>query len=305
MKRIYSFAGGKGGTGKTFIAASLGTLLALRGSKVLLIDLDLGGSNLHTYLAVSNPRKGLNEYVTKQIKDLNEAVVSTQIPNLFFISSANCSLQIANLYHLQKVKIIKAIKNLAYDYILLDLGAGTHFNILDFCLIATEGIFITTPEPTSIENTFRFIKAIYLRNLTQILKESGIWYVCQREIEKFSTGAIKYPYDLICYLARHDSANAKMFQKLLDSLEFKLIINMYRQQVSKNLGMQITTVLNRHFYHNFDFLGNVNYDERVNSALFDGSIFVHTYPHTKTTVNLRNLLGYLTKKTDYKFAYSW
>ena len=64
-------------------------------------------------------------------------------------------LDIANLAHEQKLKIIRNIPKLPYDYILLDLGAGTSFNTIDFFMISALGIFVTTPEPTSIENSVR------------------------------------------------------------------------------------------------------------------------------------------------------
>jgi len=53
-RRVYTVAGGKGGTGKSFTAANLGTILAQQGNKVLLMDLDLGASNLHTFLALGS-----------------------------------------------------------------------------------------------------------------------------------------------------------------------------------------------------------------------------------------------------------
>ena len=122
MPRIYPIGGGKGGAGKSFITANLGVLLAKQGEKVLLVDLDLGGSNLHTFLEHQGQKTDLNDFLNKTIKNLDHAASPTVIPNLFIICSINCSLEIANLSHAQKVKIIKAIHRLPYDYILLDLN---------------------------------------------------------------------------------------------------------------------------------------------------------------------------------------
>ena len=141
---IYTVGGGKGGTGKSFITASLGTILAQQGKKVLLVDLDLGASNLHTFLALGKPQISLKQYLNKEVHDINEVVVQTNQPNLSVISSAGCSLEIANLYYAQKVKVIRAIKKLSYDYIFIDLGSGTHYNTLDFYLISNEGIIVNT-----------------------------------------------------------------------------------------------------------------------------------------------------------------
>ena len=142
MPEIYPIGGGKGGVGKSFIVASLGALFARQGNKVVLVDLDLGGSNLHTFLGIKNPKNGIDSFLNKKVKALEQVAVPTYVPNLFIISSLHCSIEIANLFHTQKQKIIKAIKKLPFDYILLDLGAGTNFNTLDFFLTSKNGILI-------------------------------------------------------------------------------------------------------------------------------------------------------------------
>ena len=114
----------------------------------------------------------LNIFLNKTVTNLENAAVPTMIPNLFLISSFHCYMEIANLFYAQKLKIIDAIKTLPFDYVLLDLGPGTNFNTLDFFLTSKEGILICTPEPTSIENSFRFIKTIYFRKLKQMTKKN-------------------------------------------------------------------------------------------------------------------------------------
>ena len=97
MPCIVPIGGGKGGSGKSFLTANLGVLFAKQGHEVVLIDLDLGGANLHTLLGIANPRTGLNAFLSKAISNLNDAVVPTIIPNLFIISSMKCPIEIANL----------------------------------------------------------------------------------------------------------------------------------------------------------------------------------------------------------------
>ncbi|MGD8255545.1 MAG: AAA family ATPase, partial [Syntrophobacterales bacterium] len=256
MKRIYSIGGGKGGSGKSFIAASLGILLAKQGKSVVLVDLDLGASNLHTLLGQRVPQRGLDAFIDKTTNSLEDVALTTTIPNLHLISSTKCSLEIANLFYAQKLKVINAIKNLPFAYILLDLGPGIHFNTLDFFLIATEGLFVATPEPTAIENTFIFIKSIYLRKLKLALKEANMWHVCQEEVSQLSKGALKSPLDLINILIERNPENGTAFNDLLSGLRFSLILNKFRGQVSEDLGEQLVDVCNRHLYPSFDFLGN-------------------------------------------------
>jgi flagellar biosynthesis protein FlhG len=289
MKQVYSIGGGKGGSGKSFIAASLGKLLARQGKKVVLIDLDLGASNLHTLLGQKMPQGGLDAFIDKKTDKLEDVALSTTIQNLYLISSTKCSLEIANLYYAQKIKLINAIKNLPFDYILVDLGPGTNYNTLDFFLIATEGLFVTTPEPTAIENTFIFVKSVYLRKLKQALKESGMWYIYREEIAKLSKGTLSSPLELINILVQNNSEKGKIFENVLSSLTFRLILNKFRGQVNENLGEQLVDVCNRHLYPNFYFLGNISYDSRVYESIVARNIFIDKYPYTKTVSDLQNM----------------
>jgi len=294
MKHIYSIGGGKGGSGKSFIAVSLGVLLAKQGKRVVLLDLDLGASNLHTILGQKIPQKGLDGFIDKTTSNLEEVAESTTIPNLYLISSTRCSLEIANLFHAQKLKLINAIKNLPFDYVLLDLGPGTHFNTLDFFLIAPEGLFVATPEPTAIENTFIFMKSVYLRRLKHALKQAKMWHICQEEIAKLSRGTLKSPLELIDILVRKDPEKGKMFKDVLSRLKFRLILNKFRGQVNENLGEQLVEVCNRHLYPGFDFLGNISYDSRVYESIIARNIFIRKYPYTKTVSDLQNMVRSLS-----------
>jgi len=69
---------------------------------------------------------------------------------------------------------LKSIAKLKYEHIILDLGAGTAINTLDFFLASGNGIFVTTPEPTSIENVYRLMRAIYLRRIRHYLRQMNL-----------------------------------------------------------------------------------------------------------------------------------
>ena len=109
MSYIFPIGGGKGGIGKTFIASNIGAIFAKQGKNVVLVDLDLGGSNLHTFFGIKGVNEGLHNFLNKSQTNLSGVVESTRIPNLSIISSMNCSIEIPNLFHAQKLKIIKRI----------------------------------------------------------------------------------------------------------------------------------------------------------------------------------------------------
>ncbi len=297
MSHIYPLGGGKGGTGKTVIAANLGALIAKRGNKVVLLDLDLGGSNLHTCLGIRNPKIGLNEFLNRRYKKLDEVVLPTSISNLFLVSSANCSLEIANLFYSQKMKIMRAIQRLPYDYILLDLGGGTSFNTIDFFLTSNEGLFIFTPEPTSIENTARFIRAVYLRKVKQVLRQRAFLEVVREIIGNTENkNRVVRSSDIVETLLEKEPAKGRLLQEQLGAFKFKLVLNQFQKKIDEGLGEKIEKVCNRHFHSEFQFLGNVSYDERVQDSVLSNKTYVTRYPYTLTALNLQNIADKLTGK---------
>jgi flagellar biosynthesis protein FlhG len=287
MPKIYPIGGGKGGVGKSFIAASLGALIAKHGHKVVVIDLDLGASNLHTFLGIHSPKNGLNSFLDKSVGSLQDVAVPTDIHNLSFISSFHCAMEIANLFHAQKIKLIKAIKNLDFDYILIDLGAGTNFNTLDFFLTSCEGMFVCTPEPTSIENAFRFIKSAYLRRLKQLIKRndfnSKVKQLAEKELHSMKSS------DVINFLLTNDPDNEVFLKQRISKFNFKFILNQFRKNMDLSLGDKIETVCNRHFYSRFEFLGNIDFDERVHDAILHKRLFIREYPDAGLAVKLRKI----------------
>ncbi|KAL0265441.1 UNVERIFIED_CONTAM: hypothetical protein PYX00_011050 [Menopon gallinae] len=140
MAKIIPVASGKGGVGKTTFVANLGVLLAERGKTVIVIDLDLGGSNLHTYLGVKNTGVGVGEYIKKPREISFESLIfPTRYAHLYLIAGDALYIGVANLSYPIRKKIIAQIENLVADYILVDLGSGTNSYILDFFLMTYSG----------------------------------------------------------------------------------------------------------------------------------------------------------------------
>jgi len=298
MSQIYAIGGGKGGSGKSFLAANFGALFAREGLNTVLIDLDLGGSNLHSLLGLRQVKRGLNSYLNRSVCDLSDVAVATEIPNLHLISSADCSLEIGNLFYAQKVKILDAVCKLPFDAIFIDLGAGSTYNVIDFFLSAHQGIFVFTPEPSSIQNTVRFIKAVYLRRLKQILKQYAFNNVVKEIAEASEGGFVGSPIEIVDRLMEREPDRGKLLQKELCKLRFKLVLNQYRKHVDETLGDKMEKVCNRHFHAGFQFLGNIAYDERVHNSVLAKTIFANKYPYTPTSTDLKHATARIMKTTQ-------
>ncbi|MFH1757870.1 MAG: AAA family ATPase [Pseudomonadota bacterium] len=293
MTNIWPIGGGKGGSGKSFLAGNLGIWLAQQGNKTLLMDADFGGANLHTMIGVPYQEKSLSDFLNKRVQTLGETVIETSTPNLYLISGADNNLDVANMAYEQKMKILRAISKLSYDYILLDLGAGTSFNTIDFFLISDAGIFVTTPEPTSIENVYRLIRAVYVRKIRQFLKTYHFRTLLEKTEEKGKRGNVNRPEYLIALIKDMDPEKGKMVEEALRASQFKLVLNQFRKQDHPKMGVLICRIIEKHLGLPMQFIGNIAHDDLVRDAVCQKVPFLERYPHTQTAGDLKKFCQHI------------
>lgn len=167
---IYAVGGGKGGVGKSVVAIALAQALAARSQRVIIVDLDLGAANLHTYLGVRGPTPTLADVLTRKAAHLADVRVSTSMPGVELISGAEYLPGMANLAHATKLKLLRHLQTLPADAVVLDLGAGVTFNTLDFFAAANHGVVVTAPEPAAVMNAYGFIKSALFRQLQRVFR---------------------------------------------------------------------------------------------------------------------------------------
>ena len=166
---VIPIAGGKGGVGKSLITANLAIALAELGHSTVVVDLDLGNSNLHSLLGLPNRFPGIGDYVRTDKYAFEELLVLTQIPRLHFLPGDGRMPFMANITHSQKVHLISKILHIPARYVLLDLGAGCAFNTLDFFGMTKEGIVVSTPEFPSVMSALVFLKNFITRKIDRVL----------------------------------------------------------------------------------------------------------------------------------------
>ncbi len=165
MPTIIPVASGKGGVGKSFLTANLAIALAQRGHTVIAIDLDLGASNLHSFLGLKNHNPGVGDFLKARSAELKNLVSPTGIDNLGFVAGDARTPFLANIGDQQKRRLIARIRELSADYVLLDLSAGTSFNTLDFFRLSLYGLVVTVPEYPAIMNLMTFLRFFFLRTV--------------------------------------------------------------------------------------------------------------------------------------------
>lgn len=294
-REIWAIGGGKGGTGKSFIVGSLGIYLAKMGKRVILIDVDLGCANLHTCLGIPYPQATLSDFIKGKVPYIEDVVIPTGIPNLTLISGAQDILEIANPQYTQKMKLIRKIHELDFDYILLDLGAGTAFNILDFFLISDNGILVVLPEPTSIENVYRFIKASFYRRFKKVVKNKEIRETITLAMDQKNELGIKTPHDLIDQVRKIDPEVGKKLEKEMYGFKPKLIVNQVRSPDDMALGFSMRGSCSKYFGINVEYLGYIDYDDCVWQATKKKRPLMMEFPYASSARCIEKIVYNLLK----------
>jgi flagellar biosynthesis protein FlhG len=158
VPRIIAVGGGKGGVGKSTIAANLAVALGRLGHRVTLVDADLGAANLHTMLGVLSPTCNLGDFLDRKVDTLDALKTPVLLPTLSLVSGTSRP-GAANLAKLDKLRMLDAIAHLDADCVVLDVGAGSSFNVVDFVAAADHKLLVLTPQLPSLHNAYALLKA--------------------------------------------------------------------------------------------------------------------------------------------------
>jgi flagellar biosynthesis protein FlhG len=224
---IVPVASGKGGVGKSLVSANLAIALAQAGHRVVLADLDLGGSNLHLVLGFRGTGTSIGSFLGRRKIDFSDVIQQTDVANLRFIPGDAEIPGLANLNASQKNMLIRRLSDLDADYLILDLGAGTSQNILDFFLMSGEGIIVTAPTPTATVNAYLFLKNAVFRLLQRSVnkKSPGGKYIDGLFRDRSSLQKIYIP-DIVRELDERDPDAAGRYREAVRRFHPRLIMNM-------------------------------------------------------------------------------
>jgi flagellar biosynthesis protein FlhG len=164
-KRIITVGGGKGGVGKSVVSSNLAVAMAQNGSRVVLVDCDLGAANQHVLFGIDRPKSGLQSLIDRTIDSLDDALTPTALPNLHLVAGTGAAVGAANITHGEKQRIMKKIRTLDADVVIVDVGAGVSYNVLDFFELGSQRLLVVTPQVTSIQTAYSFLKGAVLRTL--------------------------------------------------------------------------------------------------------------------------------------------
>jgi len=293
---IIPIASGKGGVGKTFFTANLAIALAEMGHPTTAVDMDLGGSNLHFFFGLPNRFPGIGSFLKARSAGLEELLVPTQIPNLKFLPGDGMSPFMANIPHVQKIRLISHLVKLPTEYILLDLGAGSSFNTLDFFRLSHHGFVIITPEYPSIMNMMTFLKHLVLRIIEgNFTKNYAIGQILNAMYKTDKQTNIKALQSRISTI---DHGAGEMVTRLCRQYRPRLVFNMGEHPDEIKLSEQINKTLKSILDMEVDYFGFIFKDPAVGQSIKKKMPFIPGNREKMTTTNIEQIANRIVKYWD-------
>lgn len=296
---IIPIASGKGGVGKSLVAANLAIALAQSGKRVVLADLDLGGSNLHLVLGIHGIATGIGSMLQQSSLELTDVMIPTDYANLQFIPGDAEIPGIANLNNKQKLMLLRRLRKLEADYVILDLGAGTSFNTLDFFLSSSHGIIVTTPTPTAIVNAYLFLKNTIFRIITNNIKRKSPGGEYLEQVKKEGNQLQRMNINsFMQQLLNHDPEGHAKVASALAHFQPRMILNMLDDPKDAQKANRLRHSCSHYLDTELEHLGIMYRDELQDVALSSRLPIIAYKPNSVLSQALYRIADKILQSTD-------
>jgi len=268
--RIIPIASGKGGVGKSLVAANMAVAFAQAGKSVVLADLDLGASNLHLVLGHHSPQMGIGTFLNNTKSNFADVIAETDVRGLRFIPGDNEIPGTANLSMPQRKALVRKLLALKEDtdILVLDLGAGTHQSILEFFLLSNQGIVVSAPAVTAVLNAYVFLKNTVFRLMFNSCGKGSPARAHLEKIRKDGAGHSKlYIPKMLPEIKKIDPASYEKFTERLNMLRPRLIMNLVDEPKNADVAMKIRRSCEEYLDLKIEHMGIIYRDVIQDTAL--------------------------------------
>ncbi len=291
-RRVLVVSGAKGGVGKTILATNLALYLATIGRRVVLVDAEQEGASVHTCLGVQRPgstaRSPFLDPHGGAATDPDELpITDTQIPNLRLMHGGVDEPARGARRRTTRARLRRVLSAVDAEYFVVDLGAGTSRSLLDFFLRSDVALFVSAPEPTAIDNTYRFVRAAFSRHLRDQAPDRE---TRRRLVERLrAMGNTPAPLDLARRLEAAGDPLADLVRAAMDGFTFRFVLNQTRLRADLELGDAMRSAVRRRFGVEIDYLGHVDYDDTVWSCVRMRRPLLVESPGTKSAKSVEKI----------------
>ena len=159
---------GRGGVGKSTVAANLAVALAGLRSRVVLIDLDLRHPTQHELFGIADPVPGLKALMQAQIDTMEEALTPTALRNLHLVSGKGIAADTGSADVEQQHRLLRQIWELDADVVIADVGTDAGGDLVDLFEMGATRLVVSGPDPSSIRRAYNFFKEQVVREVEHI-----------------------------------------------------------------------------------------------------------------------------------------
>lgn len=282
---MVAVGGGKGGVGKSFVAANLALALARReaADRVVAVDLDFGGSNLNLLLGEPLPRAELSDFLDGRAPDLEAIAQPTRVERLRYVAGTFDLVTAVDPIRDRKLDLVRALVGLDARWVVLDLPAGSAPATLDFFFLGDVKLVVLNPEETAFSNAYGFLKNYLLRRLlTEFRDRPKViafilgWY--REEVSAEARRSDRSVTTMASALADEFPALKAELDGILRDDTPLLVLNRARGRRETAYLDRFRSVVEEHLGLACRALGVIPENRRVRQAVRDGRPFLLTHP---------------------------
>lgn len=255
---FWAIASGKGGVGRSFFTSSMAITLSRQGYRVLIVDLDQNGGNLHSWMGTLVKNKNLSDYYrgTDSVKNY---ITTLDHEKLCLIAGDTCQWNDPENYKRDVSDLIADLKSQPFDIVLFDLSAGCDETHKDVLLKVDETFLMTTPEATSIEKTYRWIENYIMKVVlnAEDARQLSEFNRRRRLAEPEGKASLYVVRNFLEELRKKNEDESIPFGPI------KLIINQARNYEDDRLGEPIRSICNKYYFLDIQAIGAIQYDNAV------------------------------------------
>lgn len=277
---VIAFGGGKGGTGKSTLAVQFSISFAQRGFRVVLVDADPNGANLHTFFGLEDPsvsiQQMLDEEQTSTPEQVNALILPSGVPQLGILPGFRDMIPL-HFSGDEIQDVAQRLRLLDADLLILDVGSGSGRWPVILFEDANAGVLVSLPEATCIERDYHFLR-----------------HVCQWRIHE-QLGEEKppvhgwLPVPWLASVRRSEPEKAREMQDALRRRAFFFLVNQYRSPEQGKLSGEFLSVVRRFFGIQGYDLGALGYDERLLLAIQQRQPILLSYPDSRWVEKLQEI----------------
>jgi flagellar biosynthesis protein FlhG len=275
--------------GKTFLTASLAIALARSRYRVIAVDTDVEGPNLHTLSGVKSPVRTLADFIAGREPDLLRLIVATPSENLGLIAATQGNLAAAQPDARRRSELLAALRRLPCDFVIVDCGAGAHPATLDYFLVSDDGLLVLHPEPTSVENAYTFVRAAFYRRMQAAMTKHDVRGLVREAMDQRNARGIRTPLDLLREVEQMDPEEGQRFAETMRRFRPRIVVNEVTTADDVKLGFSVSSVCRRFFGIDADYIGYLNRDAAVREAVRQRRSLLDVAPDCDAAVYLRRI----------------